>query len=103
MHTLKTRIGLLTGVVLLAVMAVLALPGTSGAAVTRAQASSCSWQFQGSVRVGPSVGTNVQGMLTVQVGQGGDLTGSLATDDNKTIPMVGQIVGHAINVAFQLQ
>ncbi len=99
---MKTKISLLATCIFV-VLAGLVSPGVTGIVVTNAQATSCNWNFQGIVRVGPSTGTAVQGTLTVQVGKDGDLSGSLATSDNKTIGMVGQLTGRAINVAFEYQ
>ena len=64
---------------------------------------SCTWNFDATVRQGPSVGTALKGELTLGIGTDGALNGSLVTKDMGTIAVVGQANGHAVNLGFELQ
>lgn len=59
--------------------------------------------FEASVHQGPSAGWGVVGRLVYTVAENGELTGTLTTDDNSlTLPVIGQMNGHAISLAFDL-
>jgi hypothetical protein len=67
------------------------------------QTDTCTWKFEATVRVGPNTGTSFAGTLTVEIDKHGALSGPLTTTDDQAIPMVGQVTGRAINLAFELQ
>jgi hypothetical protein len=67
------------------------------------QTDTCTGNFEATVRLGPSVGTSLTGVLTVEIDAHGELSGTLTTNDDQTIPVVGRVTGRAINLAFELQ
>jgi len=84
------------------VTCVLAFQASPSVAGTR-QTDTCTWDFEAKVRLGPNTGTSFAGTLTVDIDAHGALSGALTTTDDQTIPVVGQVTGRAINLAFELQ
>ena len=77
--------------------------------LTRAQESTpsvttCNVPFTATVRQGPSSGTNLVGKLNVTIDETGVISGSVILNDadSTEIPVDGQVVGRAINMALDL-
>jgi hypothetical protein len=58
--------------------------------------------FELSILQGPNKGLMVDGALTIEAAADGSVTGSLLTSDGATIPMVGQVTGRAVSMAFNM-
>ncbi|MBI1258728.1 MAG: hypothetical protein GC204_14765 [Chloroflexi bacterium] len=84
-------------VVLMGVVAVV-----SAQDVTEAAAPGCSLPFEAEVIQGPDAKLALSGTLSLSLDDTGAATGSLMTDDKTEYPVVGQIVGRSINLAFDL-
>jgi hypothetical protein len=62
-----------------------------------------SMGFEAAVRIGPSAGTVLDGMLTLDMSEDGAIDrGSFVLADGAEIPVVGQISGRAISLLFDL-
>jgi hypothetical protein len=64
--------------------------------------TTCALPFEAVVRQGPSAGTALNGDLNFTVDATGELNGNLVLEDKSEVPVVGQVVGHAINMAFDV-
>jgi hypothetical protein len=66
--------------------------------------SVCVVPFEATVRLGPSAGLALQGVLTLQIEPDGRIdTGTFALADGSTIQVIGQANGRAINLFFDLE
>ena len=97
---MKTKGWVLAVVLLLGVFAFIQFAPTA----LRAQdaVTTCKLPFEAVVRQGPSTGTALNGDLSFTVNSTGELNGSLVLTDKSEVPVVGQVVGHAINMAFDV-
>jgi hypothetical protein len=99
---MKKLLVVLVPFLVLALMVISVLGGTL--VNVRAQdALRCIWPFEATVRQGPNTGTALVGDLTVDIGADGALTGTLATQDSQMLNVVGQVVGRAVSLGFELQ
>jgi hypothetical protein len=99
---MNKKLLVLTPLLLLAWVAVIAVAGNT--VKVRAQSPvTCIWPFEATVRQGPNTGTTLLGDLTVDIAEDGALSGTLATQDNQSLAVVGQIVGRAVSLGFELQ
>ena len=62
----------------------------------------CSVVFAATVNSGPSVGTEMLGVLRFDVAPEGTLTGELIHEDKTTVPVTGSADNNAINLVFTL-
>ena len=69
---------------------------------TEAAAPGCSLPFEAEVYQGPDAKLALSGTLSLSLDDTGAATGKLVTDDATEYPVVGQIVGRSINLAFDL-
>ena len=53
------------------------------------QNDTCTWAFEATVRMGANTGMSFAGTLTVEIDAQGVLSGSLTTNDDQIIPVVG--------------
>lgn len=60
----------------------------------------CMIPFSATVRQGPNAGTTYLGYLALVVAADGATTGVFLTDDEQTIHVAGQLVGHSVNLLF---
>ncbi len=65
--------------------------------------STCSMDFNATVRQGPSANTALVGTLSFDLGSDGGVTGQLTEKDGTKVAIAGQVTGRAINIAFQLK
>lgn len=65
-------------------------------------APGCSIPFEAEVYQGPDAKLALHGTLSLSLDETGAATGKLTTDDNTEYPVVGQVIGRAINLAFDL-
>ena len=82
-----------------------AAPTQSGTAgqPPAAQKTACEVQnFEATVLEGKNKGLAMEGHLTLQADAGGNLQIQLKTNDGKTVKGGGQVLGHAINLYFDL-
>ena len=92
-------------VIMIAVLAI-----TGAAAVVSAQeatpeatpSAGCSLPFEATVYQGTDAALALKGTLSLNVDDLGSASGVLETNDGSTYPVVGQINGRAINLAFDL-
>jgi hypothetical protein len=77
-----------------------------GVLVTQALAQdeppACSIAFRATVRLGESTGTALKGTMEFSLDETGALVGLLKQDDQPDIPVVGQVVGRAINLVIDI-
>ncbi len=60
----------------------------------------CVLPFDVAIRQGPSAGTDLLGYLALITDETGASSGAFVTEDEQTLPVVGQINGHAVNLMF---
>ena len=69
---------------------------------TEAAAPGCSLPFEAEVYQGTDAKLALSGTLSLSLDDTGAATGQLTTDDKTEYPVVGQISGRSINLAFDL-
>jgi len=85
---------------LMVLMGVVAVVSAQDA--TEEPAPGCSLPFEAEVYQGPDAKLALSGTLSLSLDDTGAATGKLTTDDKTEYPVVGQIVGRSINLAFDL-
>lgn len=72
-------------------------------ALAAQKSQKCSFDFEATVRQGPSKGVALVGKMDFDVAADGALTGKMTSKDGKTINVAGQVVGRAINLVMELE
>ncbi len=67
-----------------------------------AAAVQCSLPFEATVYSGTETGLSLVGTLALSVDDSGSAAGTMTTDSGSDYPVVGQINGRALNLAFDL-
>jgi hypothetical protein len=93
------------GLVIVFLLGIMLMPLMTQPAAAQASGKiqKCTLPFDASVTQGPSAGTKLSGKLTFQVDQTGDFTGELVTASAAKIAVVGQVVGRAVSLVFELE
>jgi len=87
---------------LMVLMGVVAVASAQDATATAEPAPGCSLPFEAEVYQGTDAKLALSGTLSLSLDDTGAATGKLTTADKTEYPVVGQISGRAINLAFDL-